>query len=128
MQYAKYFGIPYVYRGADYKGVDCIGLCKLIAKDEGIAIGDINYDKISLDDVYNVFSVNIANKNKYEIVEPQKGALIVFRVMGKVQHVGFMIDSKKFLHIMKGTNVTMESIDSEVWKKRIVGFYKYVGK
>ena len=127
MQYAKYFGIPYAYRGEDRSGVDCIGLCKMIAKDKGINIGDINYDNIALDDVYNVFNVNISNKNKYLLVEPQQDSLVVFRIMGKIQHVGYMIDNVNFLHIMKNSNVTMESIRSVVWNKRLVGCYKYVG-
>ena len=128
MQYVKYLNIPYKYRGVSKEGLDCISLCQLIAKDNGVNIGNINYDNVELEKVYVVFGYNIINKSKYKAVEPKKDALVVFRVMGKIQHVGYMISDTKFLHIMEGTRVTMDSIKSPIWEKRIVGYYEYIGK
>ena len=128
MQYVKYLNIPYKYRGATKEGLDCIGLCQMIAQDNDIIIGNINYDNIPLDLVSNVFDINMNNQAKYKEVEPKEHALIVFRVMGKIQHIGYMISKDKFLHIMEGTRVSLESIYSPVWAKRIVGYYEYIGK
>lgn len=128
MQYVKYLNIPYKYRGTTTEGLDCIGLCQMIARDNDIIIGNINYDHIPLDLVSNVFDINMNNEGKYKQVEPRANTLIVFRVMGKIQHIGFMVSDNKFLHIMEGTRVTLESIYSPVWAKRIVGYYEYIGK
>ena len=128
MQYVKYLNIPYKYRGATKEGLDCIGLCQMIAQDNDIIIGNINYDNIPLDLVSNVFDINMNNQAKYKEVEPKEHVLIVFRVMGKIQHIGYMISKDKFLHIMEGTRVSLESIYSPVWAKRIVGYYEYIGK
>jgi len=128
VQYVKYLNIPYKYRGSDTEGLDCIGLCQLIGKDNNVNVGNINYDNVPLDFVNSVFDSNMNNKSKYKQVVAKKNSLIVFKIMGKIQHIGYMISDTKFLHILKDTRVTLESINSPVWEKRIVGYYEYIGK
>lgn len=128
MQYVKYLNIPYKYRGSDTEGLDCIGLCQLIGKDNNVNVGNINYDNVPLDFVNSVFDSNMNNKSKYKEVVAKKNSLIVFKIMGKIQHIGYMISDTKFLHILKDTRVTLESINSPIWEKRIVGYYEYIGK
>ena len=128
MQYVKYLNIPYKYRGSDNNGLDCIGLCQLIGKDNNVNVGNINYDNVPLDFVNSVFDSNMNNKSKYKQVVAKKNSLIVFKIMGKIQHIGYMISDTKFLHILKDTRVTLESINSPIWEKRIVGYYEYIGK
>ncbi len=86
---------------------------------DGVDVGDINYDNVPLDLVNNIFDINMKNHRKYREVEPREHSLIVFKVMGKIQHIGYMISKDKFIHIMENTRVSIESIHSKVWNKRI---------
>jgi hypothetical protein len=43
-------------------------------------------------------------------------------------HIGFVLpDNKKFIHIMVKSRVTVERLDSELWKDRITGFFRWRG-
>jgi cell wall-associated NlpC family hydrolase len=128
MNYMKYLNVPYKFKGTDLNGLDCINLCVLMGKDNGTPVGFIDYEGIQLKDVYGVFAVNMANPNKYRETTAKPNVLAVFRVMGKVQHVGYMIDKYRFLHIMEGTRVSLESVKSPMWAKRVVGYYEYIGE
>lgn len=127
----KYLGIPYKDMGRTVEGLDCWGLCVLLAKNE------FNYDLPALDRQYtsatdgrSVADLVAINKlNGWEKVEVyEKGDIIVFNVAGFACHVGTYIGEGLFIHILHGSNVTIESLDSITWKKRLNGVYRKCNK
>ena len=52
------------------------------------------------------------------------GDIAVFRVGGFSCHVGMVINAKEFIHILSGSEVTIEKFDSIVWNKRLDGVYR----
>ena len=123
----KYLGIPYKDFGRTEDGLDCWGLCVLIAKEQ------FNYDLPLLDKQYtsatdgkSVSDLVALNKlSKWnKVKEYIKGDIIVFNVAGFACHVGTYIGDGLFIHILNGSNVTIERLDSITWKKRLDGVYR----
>jgi cell wall-associated NlpC family hydrolase len=56
---------------------------------------------------------------------PQKFDAILIRLKGQPMHCGVYLDNDLFIHCLKGSNVTIESINSAMWKNRILGYYRY---
>jgi hypothetical protein len=126
---SKYVDLPYVSKGRDFKGVDCWGLIYLIFKIEfGILIPSWsaeyeNANKVQL----KKFKDNSVYFNGWvEIEKPEVNSVILFE-MGKLFHVGLCLDKRgrEMLHIMRGTKVTIEKLDSALWKYRQKWGYKY---
>lgn len=124
--YLKYLGVPYKFNGASMEGFDCINICIQMAKDRGVKLMNINHSHTSIHTYHYLFNLR-DSKEVFKEVPAQSDVLVVFRVAGKISHVGYMLDSDKFIHILEGSNVTVESIHNITWKKRVVGFYKYIG-
>lgn len=126
--YSKYLGCNFKFNGNSLiEGFDCINLCCAIAKDRGVHIPNINHLAFSLDTYHTLFGQK-DDKQLWQEVQPQANALVVFKINGVVKHVGFMLDNLNFIHIMEHSRVSVEKITSIQWNKRIVGFYKYIGK
>jgi len=125
--YYKYLGAPYKFNGSSIsEGFDCINLCIQIGKDRGINIPNINHKNNSINNYFSLF--NIRNDNtQFKKVQQQKDVLVVFKVGGRISHVGYMLDNDNFIHIMEKSNVSIERISDGTWKNRVIGFYKYIG-
>jgi len=57
--------------------------------------------------------------------EIKKDNVVLFRIAGYIRHIGYMIDDKHFIHVLKGRNVTIESVEDTIWKNRVAGAYKW---
>lgn len=121
----KYFSIPYVNNGRDFKGCDCFGLVKLMLKEEeGICIPDFIYNNAQ-DDENTKFYNQELNNPKWIKCKPAKGAVVVLRIDGIAKHVGYMLDDTYFAHITKETGVSIARVDDIFFQTRIVGFWRY---
>jgi len=125
----EYLGIQYVDFGRTKEGLDCWGLCYLIAKEKfnyELPVFSNHYasasDGESVSDL--VESEKLKQWDKIDINKYEEGDIIVFRVAGFPCHVGTFIGKNKFIHILKGSEVTIESLDSIVWRNRIDGVYR----
>ena len=65
---------------------------------------------------------------KWIEVPRSKDTCVVFKIKGKICHIGWMVDNNHFIHILKGSNVAIEKLSNPNWNKRIAGFYLYKGK
>lgn len=126
LDYTKYLGVPYIYGGDSLQGLDCINLCVKIGEDRGIKIPNINHSHCTFKTYHGLFDIR-NNASDWEAVKASPDTLVVFKVSGKIGHVGYMLDNRRFIHILKGSRVTIEKIDAPMWDKRIIGFYKYIG-
>ena len=123
----KYLGTPYLYQGSTIEeGLDCANLCTLVGKDLGILIPNINHTLYNQDS-YSVLFNTKDNTRLWKEVQPRANTLVVFKVNGIIQHVGYMVNDFEFIHIMENSKVSVDSLDSVQWKRRFVGCYEYVG-
>ena len=129
MDFSKYIGIPYLDKGRDYNGVDCYGLLYLVYKD---------IKKIILPHLSAEYAT--ANKAEYESLRnthslfdewteieiPNAFDVGLFRI-GRIFHVGICINQRPLtmMHILSGSNVTIERVDQIVWKNRIQSWWTY---
>lgn len=106
----NFLGIPFVWGGTSYEGVDCSGLTYLV------------YQK------FNVKIPRTAGK-QYKLGkfvlrnELQKGDLVFFRTKSiKASHVGIYIGKGKFIHAFTSkTGVIISSIDNRYYRRRFIG-------
>lgn len=113
----KLIGIP-------YEDLDCWGLVKLY------------YDKmlgvnLSLDMQYTIGDkpesisrlIEIQKCNFREVDTPEKGDIIVLRLLGFAGHVGIFVGDGMLLHTNHGIGSVIEKVSK--WKNRIEGYYHY---
>lgn len=125
--YYKYLGASFKFNGNSLaEGYDCINLCCAIAKDRNVPMKNINHSFTNIDNYHSLFSERESSEWK-SITENLSDSLVVFKINGKISHVGYMLDDLCFIHIMENSKVTVEKITSPQWERRIVGFYKYIG-
>lgn len=125
--YYKYLGASFKFNGNSIaEGYDCINLCCAIAKDKNIPMKNINHSFMNMDTYHVLFSERESSE-WLKVTDNVKDSLVVFKINGKVCHVGYMLDDLCFIHIMEHSKVTVEKITSPQWERRIVGFYKYIG-
>lgn len=57
---------------------------------------------------------------------PEANCVVLFRMDRREgTHVGVMLDGQRFLHALKETGVCVERVDSELWKRRVLGYYRW---
>ena len=124
----KYGQIKFKVGGRSETECDCWGLVRLIAKE------NFNQDFPSLDENFDsknshqMSSILMKHQSKFEKIEERaSGAIVLLRVDSLPCHVGIMLDTINFAHIMEGNNVMIERIDCLRWKNRILAFYKFTG-
>lgn len=126
----KYLGIPFKMYGNDLEGLDCTNLVSLIAKERGIFFPNINHFNYTEQDSYKGIKKtrNDLNLfNKISIKDNKKDSVVVIKINGIAGHVGYMLDENYFIHVLPKRNVTIENINSLLWRNNIVGFYTYIG-
>lgn len=126
----KYLGTNFKFNGNSIEeGFDCINLCCAIAKDRGIPMKNINHSFTNIDNYHNLFEQKDNNSEWLPLthLDDLTNSLVVFKINGKISHVGYMLDDVMFIHIMEHSKVTIEKITSPQWERRIVGFYRYIG-
>lgn len=123
----EYLGIPFKDFGRTKEGLDCWGLCVLIAKEK------FNYTLPPLEKHYTSatdgISVDMLVQHEkltgWEKVKRYKaGDIVVFSVAGFACHVGTYIGNNQFIHILHGSEVTIERLDAILWAKRLEGVYR----
>ena len=121
----KYLNIPYLNRGRTREGLDCYGLAIMYYKEKiNISLPDFFYINSSNKDEIKLKLPTYA-KNFIKHDSPKKDRLIVFSIYGLPVHIGIMINDFEFIHILKNTRVTIESINSIIWRNKIEGYYSY---
>ena len=122
---AKLIKIPYVHKGRDEKGVDCLGLVHLVFSEFGIQIPDEDYGpRWYLKEVNERF-LPILIEFK-EVKDPKMYDLVLFKSRKKslTQHIGICLNSFSFIHSSKaGVNIARLGVDP--WRKLKLGYYRH---
>lgn len=104
-------GAPYVFGGnRPQTGFDCSGLVQYSYKQLGLHIPRNSYEQYRL-------------STPVYISRLQPGDLVFFRTRSVfVSHVGIYIGDNRFIHAPgEGRPVSIDSLDSPYWQKRLVG-------
>jgi len=123
----EYLGIQYEDFGRTKKGLDCWGLCCIIAKEKfDYELPALNGKYLSASNGASVSDLVEFEKLKgwRKVTKYEAGDIVVFKVAGFACHVGTYIGEGRFIHILAGSEVTIENLDSIVWKKRLDGVYR----
>ena len=129
MQVEKYIGLKYKEKGRDFDGVDCWGLVRLFYKNEYQIDLPSFSSEYTQDDTSRIQELIAQYKEGWEKVEqPEEGSIVLFRVLGLEAHVGIIVNNNQFLHVRENQDSVIEPLDGSVWKKRIIGYYKYSSK
>lgn len=102
---------------------DCYGLVREVLRRNGISAPDYPSNG---DANLNAATILAAMESWEEVSSPEANCVVLFR-MDRRQgtHVGVMVDGQRFLHALKETGVCVERINSPLWHRRVIGFYKW---
>jgi cell wall-associated NlpC family hydrolase len=123
----RYLGIPYKHRGRTAEGLDCYGLIKMVYRDIGIELMDIN-DEYTEDWSWKGRNHFIENYQKQwmKVPAPHRMDLVAFHNgKGIVNHAGIVLSGSSFIHTCNAGTV-LSKLDQPTWYKRIEGFYRYI--
>lgn len=118
-----WIGIPYLKRGRDLDGLDCLGLFLLLSKER---MGCEPPDPYCT--IHAAIRGGVAAQNAYlyrEVSEPQEGDAILLRHKGFPIHVGYCIDKQWMLHADPELGVVAERWNGSKWKNRVIGVFRY---
>ncbi len=121
----KYIGIPYVVRGESFDGADCLGLAKLIYREE-LDIQLPNYNNIGTEDLDAAANEIATHKDGWvRVDEPSEFCVVLLKLAGYPIHLGVCINNSEMIHSLKCHNSAIERFNGMKWNKRIEGFYVY---
>lgn len=126
MNFDALIGVPFAYGGRGPDTYDCYGLLRELYKRDGIDIPDYT----SPTDAGRITALMGCQLHLWELAECCVGAAVLMRVLDRSgntnMHVGYVIDENRMIHTWESSGgVVIEPL--EVWKRRIKGFYRYVG-
>ena len=123
----RYIDLPYADKGRTVDGLDCWGLARLIYRDQlGIELPSYLEGYTSAEEAAEVAALIEENKPLWhEVARPQPFDLVALRLKGHPMHCGVCVGQGRFIHVMLGTNVTVERLDSPLWAKRITGYFRH---
>ena len=115
-------GTPFLFGGRGPDFFDCYGLVMECSRRNGVVVPDFGFSS----DQALISAMMGSTMPQWQETPCGPGAVVLLRVGRYVSHVGYMIDNDQMIHTWDASGgVLIERID--VWKQRIVGFYKYVG-
>ncbi len=125
---SRYASIPFVEKGRDITGCDCWGIVFLIFRDFfDIELPTYLEDYTSTEDE-KVLGAVIAEHKRFnweEVFIPEQFDVVLFRLKGQPMHVGVYVGEGRFVHCIQKSGVSVEKVNSIVWRNRIVGYYRY---
>lgn len=110
-------------RGPD--AYDCFGLVMEAYRRFGIALPDYGYavEAAEIERMIEAFA------SGWEEIPPGLSPLppsvVTFRIRHLVTHLGVVIARDRFIHVLKGTQVSIERLSNAAWQKRISGYYRW---
>lgn len=106
---------------------DCFGLFEELCRRRGM---ELPPEENPLGEAEKSLAIAAAiERGEWEKLDgPEAGCGVAFCVAPPfVSHIGMVLDdASTFIHIRRGSNVSVERLDSPRWAQRIVGFYRYV--
>ncbi|MBU2712609.1 C40 family peptidase [Zooshikella harenae] len=105
--YQNWQGTPYRYGGTTKNGIDCSAFIQQTYK----KLFDVKLPRSSRS------QIKVGKRVPYS--QAMYGDLVFFHNGRKVSHVGIFMGESKFLHVSTRKGVTISSINSKYWSKRL---------
>ena len=124
----RYLGVAYKHHGRDLAGLDCWGLIKMIYKDLGYDLLDIEtYDKEWVSKGANFFVENY-HLQWERVVHPELFNVVMFKNKdGVACHAGLYLKEGIMIHASDRAGVVLIRINTVGNGKQFDGFYKFKG-
>jgi cell wall-associated NlpC family hydrolase len=123
-EYADLIGTPFKYGGrpGESRELDCYGLVIECARRMGQILPERQFAERK-----EVIAFLMATQmDEWQRVDPEPGAIVLFKIRNVASHVGVMIDEFNFLHTWERSGgVCRERIED--WEQRVEGYYRYTG-
>lgn len=107
----EYIGVNYRYGRSDEQGFDCSGYVRFVYSKIGITLPHSSSEQYK-------------QSRRIKTRQALPGDLVFFQTRGKpIGHVGIYLGDQSFIHSpSRGKQVCIESLDSDYYKSRLVGF------
>jgi cell wall-associated NlpC family hydrolase len=134
-----YVGLQWKALGRDRDGIDCWGLCRLIASDR-FGWGWPDYTEAysgkkmanSEDGLAAAYAEGLWEKldNKEDDLNTRAsgvaaGDVVHLKHAEHLVHVGLMLDSRHFIHVAMDQTSVITRVDDMIWRHRIEGFFRW---
>lgn len=128
MNFDRYIGLPWVFGGRDFDGVDCWGLIWLFYKHEiGIDIPSYEDAYARGSDAGEIGSLIATQLPGWEINDsPVPGNVALIKRAGAACHTGIIAPGRRILHVESDTTASIIVPITGSIKRRIVGIYRPV--
>lgn len=125
----RYLGIPQQDHGRSRAGVDCWGLVRLVYAGElGIDLPsytDVCPDLAERAELGTLITGERDAGPWREVGEVQPFDVLLFRIGPHATHVAVAVDDRDMLHIHGHSESCIVPIRDPMWRKRLVGIYRY---
>lgn len=123
--YADLLGKPFLAGGRGPGSYDCVGIALAMAARLGKTFPAYLSTEAALHAVLLGANgeANGSLADCPQIARPVPGCLALFRISPTEHHVAFMVDEYRMIHTMQGINCSIERVNSNLWQRRVIGFY-----
>lgn len=125
--YDDLIGKQFEYHGRGPDKYDCLGLTIEVLRRNGIEFQDFQNYAGNLKSVGKLVHNTELDNSYRRLDKPEVLCVVTFQLVPRfVTHIGVVIDKYgNFIHVLSGTWVTIENINSLIWKNKVEGFYKW---
>lgn len=123
--YKDLIGKPFSYHGRGPDSYDCLGLAIEVLRRNGITLTDQSTYEANAKSISVI--LESSKREVLKLTKPELLAIVTIQVVPRfVSHIGIIIDRfGNFIHTLENTQVTIENINSLLWKNKIEGYYKW---
>lgn len=128
MKIQDLIGIPYKSGGRELDGADCWGIVVLASRllyDNLIPQYNGHYDDSEDQNQTRATMLYRFDWMEVPLAAIMPGDVLVLKVLGQPTHAGIYIGDRKMLHSLARRDSCIERIDSDTWKNRIEGVYRW---
>lgn len=126
----QFVGIPFVDGGADFAGVDCWGLVRLVYRE--LRQIELPAYPVSAHDRSQVRKWMKAESEgpeweRHTFPKPLDVVLFWMDLNGEPSHCGVFVIHRWMIHCQDGHGVALHPFGRVFWQRRFMGFWRYVG-
>lgn len=129
MSLDRYVGLPFVDKGRSEDGCDCYGLLWLvILRELGVELPRYDDRYVTGADRREIDALIADELAFWESIpagDEQTFDAVLMRDAGCDSHVGIVVGGGLMLHVAITHAARIERYRSPMWRRRIVGFYRY---
>jgi NlpC/P60 family len=115
-------GKPFAEGARGPEAFDCVGIALEVARRLGKQLPDYLSSEAELHAQLSGDGSTLADCP--QIARPEPGCLVLFRMSSSEHHIGTMIDPYRMIHTLPCTGCVIERINSNLWQRKVIGFYR----